>query len=190
MLFLSLFGFVLAGCASEHSADTTTEGTAATTETATTTTAADVPEPAPTPPSPPTTMSETVTDNSDSVEETIRVRVVVEETAFDATLVDTPTSRDFASLLPLTLTLSDYAGTEKVSDLPRPLTTEEAPGGMDPSIGDITYYAPWGNLAIFYRDFRYADGLIELGTLESGIDRLADLSDGSVITIERAADNP
>ncbi|MEH7502625.1 cyclophilin-like fold protein [Neobacillus drentensis] len=23
----------------------------------------------------------------------------------------------------------------------------------DPSVGDFTYYSPWGNLAIFYRDF-------------------------------------
>jgi hypothetical protein len=30
-------------------------------------------------------------------------------------------------------------------------------------VGDITYYAPWGNLAIFYRDFGYSPGLVRLG---------------------------
>jgi Cyclophilin-like family len=35
--------------------------------------------------------------------------------------------------------------------------------GSDPSIGDIAYYAPWGNLALFYKDFGYSNGLITLG---------------------------
>lgn len=78
-------------------------------------------------------------------------------------LDDSSTSKDFASLLPMTLTLDDYASTEKVSDLPRRLNTEGAPRGYQPSAGDITYYAPWGNLAIFYKDFGYSNGLVRLG---------------------------
>ena len=66
-------------------------------------------------------------------------------------MLDSETTRDFISLLPLTLTLSDYAQTEKVSDLPRRLSTADAPDGVDPDVGDIAYYAPWGNLAIYYR---------------------------------------
>ncbi|WP_337926728.1 cyclophilin-like fold protein [Paenibacillus caui] len=37
----------------------------------------------------------------------------------------------------------------------------------------ITYYAPWGNLAIFYRDFRYSSGLIKLGSIDAGGEKLA-----------------
>jgi hypothetical protein len=40
-------------------------------------------------------------------------------------------------------------------------------------VGDITYYAPWGNLAIFYRDFGYSSGLVSLGRIESGIEALS-----------------
>ena len=69
--------------------------------------------------------------------------------------------------------LEDYASTEKISDLPKRLTTEGAPPGFAPSVGDITYYAPWGNLAIFHKDFRYSSGLVSLGTLDSGLSRLA-----------------
>jgi hypothetical protein len=87
-------------------------------------------------------------------------------------LDDTPAAKDFAALLPLKLALKDHASTEKVSDLPKKLSQEGAPAGYDPSIGDITYYAPWGNLAIFYRDFGYAKGLIKLGTIDSGIEAL------------------
>jgi hypothetical protein len=104
---------------------------------------------------------------------TMKISIDVEGGAITATLVDSATSRDFVSLLPLTLTLKDYAATEKISDLPRRLSTEGAPPGSDPSIGDITYYAPWGNLAVFYKDFGYSNGLIKLGTIDSGMEALS-----------------
>jgi hypothetical protein len=104
---------------------------------------------------------------------TMKIRIEVEGRVIAATLIDNPTARDFISLLPLTLTLNDYAETEKISDLPRRLSTEGAPAGIDPSIGDITYYSPWGNLALFYKDFGYSRGLVKLGTIDSGIEALA-----------------
>lgn len=97
----------------------------------------------------------------------------VEGKAITATLDDNETSRDFVSLLPLTLTLEDYAATEKISDLPRKLSTKGAPPGVDPSVGDIAYYAPWGNLALFHKDFGYSTGLVKLGTIDFGIEALS-----------------
>jgi hypothetical protein len=98
---------------------------------------------------------------------------------------DNPASRDFLSLLPLTLTLEDYAGTEKISKLPIRLSAIGAPAGMDPSVGDFTYYSPWGNIAIFYKDFGYASGLIPLGRIESGIEKFANVKGNFKVTIER-----
>ncbi len=68
--------------------------------------------------------------------------------------------------------LKDYAGTEKISYLTKKLSREEAPSGFDPSIGDITLCAPRGNLAIFYKDFGYAEGLIKIGHISDGIEIL------------------
>jgi hypothetical protein len=102
----------------------------------------------------------------------MKIRMDVEGAEVTATLDDNATSRDFVSLLPLTLTLKDYAETEKVSDLPKRLSTESAPPGADPSVGDIAYYAPWGNLAIYYRDFGYSNGLVRLGKIDSGAEAL------------------
>jgi len=102
--------------------------------------------------------------------DSMKIRLKVGDTVLTATLIDSATTRDFISLLPLTLTLKDYAGTEKISDLPKRLSTENAPSGSDPSVGDITYYAPWGNLVIFYRDFGYSSGLVILGKIDSGIE--------------------
>jgi len=116
----------------------------------------------------------------------VKIKLMVEGEELSATLLDNATSRDLLSLLPANLTFRDYAGTEKVADLPRRLTTEGAPPGMDPDVGDLTYYAPWGNLAIFYRDFGYANGLVKLGRVDSRIDALAHLGGDFVVHLERA----
>jgi len=103
---------------------------------------------------------------------TMNIRIRIDGKAINATLEDNETSRDFISLLPLTLTLKDYAATEKISDLPKKLSTKGAPTGCDPSAGDITYYAPWGNLALFHKDFGYSVGLVKLGAIEGGVEVL------------------
>ncbi len=123
------------------------------------------------------------TKTSPKEADSMKIRLKVGGTVLTATLIDSKTTQDFISLLPLTLTLKDYAGTEKISDLPKRLSTEGAPSGSDPSVGDITYYAPWGNLAIFYRDFGFSSGLVILGKIDSGIEAFK--APGSIIvTIE------
>ena len=102
----------------------------------------------------------------------MKIRVTINGTAYTGTLGDNPTAKDFLSLLPLTVTLEDYAATEKITYLPRKLATANSPAGSKPSVGDIAYYAPWGNLAIFYKDAAYARGLVPLGRLESGVEAL------------------
>jgi hypothetical protein len=102
----------------------------------------------------------------------MKIRLIVEGTSLIATLDDTEAARDFVSLLPLTLPLADYASTEKISDLPRSLSTTSAPAGAAASAGDIAYYAPWGNLALFYRDFGYSSGLVKLGRIDAGAEVL------------------
>ena len=119
----------------------------------------------------------------------MKINLKLEDKTLTATLYDTPTARDFASMLPLTLTLEDYSKTEKISDLPRKLTKEGAPAGADPSAGDIAYYAPWGNLAQFYKDFRYSDGLILLGKLDGGVEALG-VSVPLKVTIDIQGDRP
>jgi hypothetical protein len=109
-----------------------------------------------------------VPGQSEQVVSSMKINIDVEGATITATLDDSLAARDFASLLPLTLTLEDYNSTEKISDLPRRLSIEGAPAGIDPSPGHITYYAPWGNLAIFYRDFGYSRGLVKLGAIVSG----------------------
>lgn len=108
-----------------------------------------------------------------AVQETLmKVEIVVNGKTATATLYDTPTGRDFASLLPLSLTLQDYADIERISDLPRRLSTAQAPEGMTPEAGDIAFYAPWGNLAIFVQGRPYARSMIPVGKIDSGLPAL------------------
>lgn len=102
--------------------------------------------------------------------EDMKVRITIGEKLITATLTDSEAARDFVSLLPLTLTLEDYNKTEKISDLPKRLSTKGTPSGSDPSVGDIAYYAPWGNLAIYYRDFGYSSGLVLLGKIDGEVE--------------------
>jgi hypothetical protein len=106
---------------------------------------------------------------------TMNIRLTVNGKSATAKLIDNATARDLRALLPLNLTLEDYAAAEKIAYLPRKLSTVDAPSGFDPSVGDLTYYTPWGNLAIFHKDAPYAEGLVQLGRIESGLDLLAAL---------------
>lgn len=107
-----------------------------------------------------------------SHEFSMKIRMNVEGEIVTATLDDTVAGRDFAALLPMSLTLKDYAVIERISDLPHKLATTDAPAGIKPETGDITYYAPWGNLAIFVRGNVYAPGLVRLGKVDSGLPAL------------------
>lgn len=99
----------------------------------------------------------------------MKIRITDGTLVLTATLEDSAPAIDFASMLPLSLTLEDYAATEKIAYLSRKLRITGAPAGIDPDVADIAYYAPWGNLALYYRDAGFANGLVRLGRLEGGV---------------------
>lgn len=102
-----------------------------------------------------------------------KIRISFDGAVLTGSLNNSKAARDFAAILPLTLTLQDYNGTEKISDLPRRLSREGAPDGFEPIAGDIAFYGPWGNLAVFYRGFRYSPGLVSLGHIDAGLEILS-----------------
>lgn len=116
--------------------------------------------------------------------ETGTLRLTINGNVLSATLEDSPAARDFRAMLPLTLKIRDFNGTEKISDLPGRLSEKDAPEGVTPEAGDLTYYAPWGNLAVFYRDFSWSRGLIRLGHVTSDMTPLANAGNGDTLIIE------
>lgn len=107
-----------------------------------------------------------------------------------AALYDNSVARDLVSRLPLTLEFSDYNGTEKIAYLPdgsEDWDLSDAPTSCTPSAGDIAMYAPWGNLALFYRDFGYSNGLVPFGRLDDGAIELFASQNGDFAVTIRAA---
>lgn len=101
-----------------------------------------------------------------------KIKITIGEQVLTATLADNPTAKDFITLLPLTVKLDDYNSTEKIFYPERKLSTKDAPSSINPAAGDITYYSPWGNVAIFYKDFRQSSGLIRIAKFDDNISAL------------------
>lgn len=120
----------------------------------------------------------------ESVENT-RIKLTVNGNEIFVRLDNNVASRDFLEMLPLTLTFEDFNNTEKIANLPNELSTEGLPSGYTPEIGDFAYYAPWGNISVFYKDFRYSNSLYKLGTIESGTEIIGNMSNDFEVTIER-----
>ena len=112
------------------------------------------------------------------------VRFTVGSAEIRVRIADNPTSCDFVSMLPLTLEFKDFNAMEKISYLPRKLTTEGSTGRA-PANGDLIYFVPWGNLGFFYdaarRDVSFDDRVLPIGTVESGYERLSELQTGPVL---------
>ena len=103
----------------------------------------------------------------------MKIRISFNGSDLTATLEDNPTARDFVSLLPLQgLKIEDYGNNEKISYLPRKLTEEGSGPFGNERPGDLGYFAPWGNLAMYHGDYRWSRGLIRLGRFEGNFDPL------------------
>ena len=92
-----------------------------------------------------------------------------------ATMEDNAATQDFLARLPLEVTLNDYNNTTEKIFYPSPaLAIEGVTRGCAPIAGDITIYAPWGNVAIFCKNGSYSDTLIKIGRVDgNGIEMLS-----------------
>lgn len=113
-----------------------------------------------------------------------KLRLTVDGKTVMITLYDTPAARALYERLPLELTFEDFNQIEKISYLSSKLPTEGEPDSCDPDVGDFCLYAPWGNLSIFYKDFRVSKGLIRLGHIDSGLEEIAHQNENFSVTLE------
>ncbi|BBY26845.1 cyclophilin-like fold protein [Mycolicibacterium sediminis] len=114
------------------------------------------------------------------------LRLTVDGRDVGAGLADNPAARDLAGLLPLRLSFRDLNGVEKIARLPRPLTTDGVPGGSDPEVADIGYYAPTSDLVLYYGDVGFYDGIVNVGRFDAeAVEWIGSRPDGAAVTIER-----
>lgn len=110
--------------------------------------------------------------------------------AVTATLIDTPPSRQFAAMLPLTVQLADAWGQAKAGPLPRALTADGGVAVHDPIPGEVCFWPTNSVIAIYYDDLGQAvpdPGLIRLGVVKTGLDGLAAAGNRVTVRIEPAA---
>lgn len=114
----------------------------------------------------------------------MKIRLKVEDKLMTATLIDSKTTRDFASLLPLTLTMNDLFRREKFAHLPRPIS-EEGKRTHTYDVGQVVYWSPGPDVAIFYRNDgeKIPNPGIVIGKIDSDVTAL-DVAGSVKVTIE------
>ena len=101
----------------------------------------------------------------------VKIKLTIDNKTLTATLADNRTARDFASLLPLTLTMNDLFGREKFGHLPRAIS-DKGKRTHTYEIGDIAYWSPGPDVAIYYHHDgeQIPDpGIIVIGKIDSGV---------------------
>ena len=80
--------------------------------------------------------------------------------------------------------MEDYSTNEKIFYPPGKLDASDAPVA-DAGKGTLAYYAPWGDVVMFYDYFGKGSSLYELGTVISGEEFIEALSGSVEITGEK-----
>lgn len=124
-----------------------------------------------------TTSSETEENDMESTQVAVTcgdLQVVYE-------LNDSPAAQGLLSQLPLTVEVEDFSTNEKVFYPPQELDTTDTPLAVG-GAGTLAYYAPWGDVVLFYDSFSANGSLYELGEAVSGVENIGQMS--GTITVE------
>ncbi len=97
------------------------------------------------------------------------------ETAVTYALEDNAAADALLAQLPLTIEIEDYSTNEKIFYPPQALDTAGAPAASS-GAGVLAYYAPWGDVVLFYDGFSENASLFALGRAVSGVESIRDLT--------------
>lgn len=117
----------------------------------------------------------------------MKININIDGKTLTASLADNATARDFASVLPLSVTMKDLFGREKYADLPKALA-EKGPWEKQYEVGEIAYWSPARQFAVYYHqdgDLIPSPGIIPIATIHAGIEAFK-VSGSVKVTIELA----
>jgi hypothetical protein len=123
--------------------------------------------------------------STEAREEPMRIRLTIGSRQATARLEDNAAARDLASMLPLTVAMSDLFGREKPGPLPRALTGDVTPV-FTYRVGQLAYWPPDHNIFVVYAGDGLpvpGPGLIPLGTVDTGLDVIAGAGSDFELTI-------
>lgn len=96
-------------------------------------------------------------------------------------LYETTAAREFYDQLPLELDLSNFRDAQWMFYPPEKLNVKAAEAYHDGKKGELSYYAPWGDVFMLYKDFYAGDEMHRLGIGLSGVEDIAAMSGSAVI---------
>lgn len=99
-------------------------------------------------------------------------------------LNNSPAANTLYEQLPLSASVENYSHNEKIFYPPQELDTSATPLAEGPA-GTLAYYAPWGDVVLYYGECGGASGLYALGQAVSGTEQIETLS--GVIRLEAVA---
>ncbi len=131
--------------------------------------------------------TDNVAEESDAEEytedtaEALQIQVESDGSIIVFELNDSLAAKSLYDQLPLTIEVQNYSSDEKIFYPPEELDTVDTPLA-DATAGTLGYFAPWGDVVMYYDDFGSYSGLYELGSAVSGEEYISSLSGTVTIT--------
>lgn len=108
--------------------------------------------------------------------QTMQIRVSGNDQAIVFQLNDSSAAKALYAQLPLSIAIENYSSNEKIFYPPEKLDTGDTPLMENSESGTLGYYAPWGDVILFYDSVGSASGLYNLGDAVSGAELIEGLS--------------
>jgi hypothetical protein len=102
----------------------------------------------------------------------VKINIRIGSKVLTARLANNETAQDFLSVLPINLSMKDLSGREKYAHLPKALS-EEGPKKKRYDVGDIAYWSPSHDVAIYYHqdgETIPSPGIIPIAKINGGIE--------------------
>jgi hypothetical protein len=96
-------------------------------------------------------------------------------------LYDTQAAEELYNQLPLKLDLTNFRDAQWMFYPPKELNVTAREAYHDGKKGELSYYKPWGDVFMLYKDFYAGDKMHRLGVGLTGIDDIAEMSGSAVI---------
>lgn len=100
-------------------------------------------------------------------------------------LNDSSASKSLYEQLPMQIEVENYGGNEKIF-YPEPLDLSNTPLLQRRPAGTLAYFAPWGDVVMYYSQCSPYNGLYYLGMTIEGVDNISKLS--GILHIEKVVE--
>lgn len=112
------------------------------------------------------------------------IRITSDDSSATFQLYDTEAAKGLYRQLPLKLELENFREAQWMFYPPEKLSVTDSEAYHDGKKGELSYYAPWGDVFMLYEDFYAGDEMHRLGVSLDGIDNIAEMSGSVQISAE------